>query len=34
MNNFHIYEEIGNGKYSVVYKVDSNNKIREERKQP
>ena len=21
MNNFHIYEEVGRGKYSVVYKV-------------
>ena len=21
MNNYHIYEEIGRGKYSVVYKV-------------
>ena len=21
MNNFHIYEEVGKGKYSVVYKV-------------
>lgn len=21
MNNFHIYEEIGKGRYSVVYKV-------------
>jgi len=23
MNNFHIYEEIGKGKYSTVYKVIS-----------
>jgi serine/threonine-protein kinase ULK4 len=23
MNNFHIYEDIGRGKYSVVYKVTS-----------
>ena len=23
MNNFHIYEEVGRGKYSVVYKVIS-----------
>lgn len=23
MNNYHIYEEIGHGKYSVVYKVSS-----------
>jgi len=22
MNNFHIYEEIGKGKYSTVYKVN------------
>jgi hypothetical protein len=22
MNNFHIYEEVGRGKYSVVYKVN------------
>lgn len=21
MNNYHIYEEIGKGKYSIVYKV-------------
>jgi hypothetical protein len=25
MNNFHIYEEVGRGKYSVVYKVSSEN---------
>ena len=24
MNNYHIYEEIGKGKYSVVYKVSIN----------
>jgi len=23
MNNFHIYEEVGRGKYSVVYKVSN-----------
>jgi len=23
MNNYHIYEEIGRGKYSVVYKVSA-----------
>ena len=23
MNNYHIYEEIGKGKYSIVYKVSS-----------
>ena len=25
MNNFHIYEEVGRGKYSVVYKVSNFN---------
>lgn len=25
MNNFHIYEEVGRGKYSVVYKVSPQN---------
>ena len=28
MNNFHIYEEIGKGKYSLVYKVINNIKRR------
>ena len=26
MNNFHIYEEVGRGKDSVVYKVSSEHK--------
>ena len=27
MNNFHIYEEVGRGKDSVVYKVSSFHKL-------
>ena len=30
MNNFHIYEEVGKGKYSVVYKVSYIHRLNEE----